>query len=410
MVHAFERTGRWPDALDALHRPSPEAEAFGQAFRARLMTSAAWSADAAGTEAQVRLIAVQACSPTPLPVPAPAAGQVGPLPRVEPQAALQGLRAASESCQEDLEAGHIHALLAMVTGGMKREVEIFDRLIELLEMRLYVGRPEDAARLLPIMFGPALDDAARKRLRERVVRKLEDKYRAELVKHLTGEALSGSEAAGPPARVGAEVFGEAFWTLLFRGLCDDARRDPSAMVRHLAATFEKALSPMLMTAAKDPDPMRRLRAVELLAAFASDEARYVAAKAMEDPDENVRIAAIFTLGGGASTRAVERILAVASGENEKASQGERCAAIYALGRLREARAIPVCDAVLAQKGLFGRSKDIELKLCAAAGLRDIGTPESLAVLKQRVSSIKSSRLDTFLGKLSGRSGSEPPSS
>jgi len=97
----------------------------------------------------------------------------------------------------------------------------------------------------------------------------------------------------------------------------------------------------------------------------------------------LRIAAARSLARRGSRVAAERLLAlVATPGFAERAQDEREVFWEALAALAPAQALPRLREMLLKRRLFGQAKELDDTACACAGLRRIGTPEAIAVLRE----------------------------
>ena len=132
------------------------------------------------------------------------------------------------------------------------------------------------------------------------------------------------------------------------------------------------------------DRTLKLAVVEALTAIASPTALRLLDQAIEDPDRDVRIAAVRFLAGRGYRNAVARIeAAVTGGKLKTADLTEKMAFFEAYGALVGAKGVPALEKLLAAKGfLGGKRADPETRACAAMALGKIRTPEARAVLER----------------------------
>jgi hypothetical protein len=132
------------------------------------------------------------------------------------------------------------------------------------------------------------------------------------------------------------------------------------------------------------DRTLKLAVVEALTAIASPTALRLLDQAIDDPDRDVRIAAVRVLAGRGYRNAVARIeAAVTGGKLKSADLTEKMAFFEAYGALVGAAGVPALERLLAAKGfLGGKREDPETRACAAMALGKIRTPEARAVLER----------------------------
>jgi hypothetical protein len=132
------------------------------------------------------------------------------------------------------------------------------------------------------------------------------------------------------------------------------------------------------------DRALKLAVVEALTAIATPTALRLLDQAIEDPDRDVRIAAVRFLAGRGYRNALARIEAAVTGGKLKAADlTEKMAFFEAYGALVGAKGVPALERLLAAKGfLGGKREDPETRACAAMALGKIRTPEARAVLER----------------------------
>jgi hypothetical protein len=102
-----------------------------------------------------------------------------------------------------------------------------------------------------------------------------------------------------------------------------------------------------------------------------------------DDVQSLRVAAVRNLGRRGSKAAVERLLALtASPGFAERERLERESVWEALAALAPDRVLPTLRDMLLKRRWFGQAKDLEDTACACAGLKRIGTPAAIEVLRQ----------------------------
>jgi hypothetical protein len=97
----------------------------------------------------------------------------------------------------------------------------------------------------------------------------------------------------------------------------------------------------------------------------------------------LRIAAARGLARRRSAAAVSRLLAVAGAEAfAQRERAEREAFWEAIADIAPERALPVLREMLLKRHWFGQARELEETAAAAAGLRRVGTPAALDLLRQ----------------------------
>jgi HEAT repeat protein len=104
-----------------------------------------------------------------------------------------------------------------------------------------------------------------------------------------------------------------------------------------------------------------------------------------DEVPSLRVAAMRSLARRGSKAAAERLLALTvSPVFATRARPEREAVWEALGALAPDRVFPTLSDMLLKRSWFAPAKDLDAAACACAGLRRIGTPAAVAVLRQAV--------------------------
>ena len=398
IVRGYERGGDWPQSLGSFHCAPAIAERLGQSLRARLMTSPGWDGDDAQTGAEIAglLSRIQSAVPTNGGPPA----EMSTLPKPDEEAADEALRGSCETLHRDLGDGYVHALLGMIAGtkDQERAGDVFDRLIDLLVMRLDTGMTVDALRLLPMVFGPELSETRQKWLKNRFREGLPEEHKGKLAAGVVSELMDGNEEALDAANVMSDIFGQEFRQGVLSAFFAEAAGEPSATLLSFLGGYEGELLPILRGYVKNPDSMTRVRAIELLAAFDSKPAQDLIVAGFDDSDRHVRIITSFTLGRGSGPQGIAGLMAAA----QRGSIPERCAAVWSLGKLRKEHCISMLTGVVAKRNWVRKKKGAELKACAALALKDIGAPQSIDVLRKHIDTMHLTRLDLVIAWLEVR--------
>jgi hypothetical protein len=104
---------------------------------------------------------------------------------------------------------------------------------------------------------------------------------------------------------------------------------------------------------------------------------------LADDTPSLRIAAIRSLARRGSRTAADRLLALTASPAFAARERlERETVWEALGALAPGKVFQTLKAMLLKRRLFGQAKDLDDTACACAGLRRIGTPEAIEILRQ----------------------------
>jgi hypothetical protein len=95
------------------------------------------------------------------------------------------------------------------------------------------------------------------------------------------------------------------------------------------------------------------------------------------------VAAVRSLARRGSKAAAERLLALAASPGfAERERPERESVWEALGALVPDRVLPMLRDMLLKRRWFGLAQDLDDTACACAGLKRIGTPEAVDILKK----------------------------
>jgi HEAT repeat protein len=123
--------------------------------------------------------------------------------------------------------------------------------------------------------------------------------------------------------------------------------------------------------------------VDALTSIASPTALRMLEGAVEDPERDVRMAAVRFLSSRGHRGAFQRVeAAVTGGKLRQADLTEKIAFFEAFGALSGAAGVGVLEKILVPKGLLGRREDPDTRACAAMALGKMRTPEARAVLER----------------------------
>ena len=128
----------------------------------------------------------------------------------------------------------------------------------------------------------------------------------------------------------------------------------------------------------------KLAVVEALTMIASPSATRLLEKAIEDPERDVRIAAVKFLGQRGHRNAFPRVEAAVTGAKlREADLTEKMAFFEAYGALAGPAGIATLEKMLLGKGgLLARKEDPETRACAAMALGKIRTPAARDILQK----------------------------
>jgi hypothetical protein len=140
----------------------------------------------------------------------------------------------------------------------------------------------------------------------------------------------------------------------------------------------EAMGPLLETG----DLTVKLAVVDALLQVATPTALRLLEKGVDDPDRDVRIAAVKFLASRGHRNALARVEAALTGPQLKtADLTEKMAFYEAYGTLAGPKGVPVLAKVLVTKGIFARREDPETRACAAMALGKIRSAEARAALE-----------------------------
>jgi hypothetical protein len=143
-----------------------------------------------------------------------------------------------------------------------------------------------------------------------------------------------------------------------------------------------AVGPLSQVMTDGEQPLRLL-AVQSLNDIASPGALQVLERAVDDPDRDVRVAALRALGGKVYKPALPRIDTAVKGKRAReVDLTEKMALFEAYGALVGDAGTPVLDEMLNGKGFLGKREDSELRACAAMALGKIGGDRATAALRK----------------------------
>jgi hypothetical protein len=104
---------------------------------------------------------------------------------------------------------------------------------------------------------------------------------------------------------------------------------------------------------------------------------------LDDEVQSLRVTAVRNLARRGSQAAAARLLALTASPGFAGRERlERESVWEALGALAATRVFPTLKQMLLKRRWFGQAQELDDTACACAGLRRIGTPEAIAVLRQ----------------------------
>lgn len=146
-----------------------------------------------------------------------------------------------------------------------------------------------------------------------------------------------------------------------------------------------AVAPMAKLLTDATDVPLRHAAVQALTEIGSAGALQALERSIEDPDRDVRVAAVRTLGAKTYRGVFNRLHAVVKGKDIRdADLTEKMAFFEAYGAMCGDGGVAYLDGILNGKGMFGKREDSELRACAAMALGRIGTKKSHESLMRSV--------------------------
>jgi hypothetical protein len=172
----------------------------------------------------------------------------------------------------------------------------------------------------------------------------------------------------------------------FAGLISQGREDRPGFNRFAVELCGRKLDPagvpFLVDVAGWKDTEGKLTAIRVLGQFPDRRARSRLMDFLEDPDESLRLAALKAVRVGDDPEIARRLGAIAGAKGFRAkSKEERAAVLNALAKTRGDEACAVLRRLLRRRGLFGRSKTLELRLAAVQALERMATLSAVEALR-----------------------------
>jgi hypothetical protein len=359
-----------------------------------------------------RYAAALAAAPPPAP-PRPIAQQVFTLPEEE-LAALRELVAADErrTPLEDM-ASILEAILAAEedTAVLGEFLEILARLCGDL---LLTGRTGEAVALLSVLNAAAavpglppghagMIEGARARVvspavLEGFTRQLGREGEIEAAHLRSLVAALGRYAIEPFCRVLGDVPGKETRKVLIEALADVGRGNPELflpfladgrwfLVRNTIYILRRIGGPesarAVQRCAQHRDPRVRKEVLLYFEETGDPGGEVVSLAYLGDETPALRMAAARTVARRGTRAAAERLLAaVAAPAFAARSREERETFWEALAALAPGQTLPRLREMLFRRRLFAQAKEIDDTACACAGLRRIGSPEAVALLRE----------------------------
>ncbi len=363
-------------------------------------------------EALRRYAAELAAAPAPLPL-LPPSKQIFSLSEEE-IAALQGLLAGDEQRTplEDM-ATILEAVIAA-----EQEDAVLEEFLEIVARLcgdlMITGRVDQAVELLSMISRttarPGLPAGHAAKIGDARGRVVTPDVLTGLTRLLaTGDGIDratlralvaglGRSAIEPFCRILGDVTGKDTRKVLIEALVAAGRGSPELflpflldprwyLVRNTICILRRIAGPESGSAvarcAGHKDPRVRKEVILYLDETGDPAGESVLLGFMDDEVPSLRVAAARYLGRRGSKTAVERLLALTATPGFAArARLEREAVWEALGAPAPERVFPTLRDMLLKRRWFGQVKDLEETACACAGLKRIGTPAAIEVLRQ----------------------------
>ncbi len=156
-----------------------------------------------------------------------------------------------------------------------------------------------------------------------------------------------------------------------------------AAARRAGSLKAAAAVPALGRVSQQGGTAVRLASTTALAEIATPGALQHLERGIDDPEREIRIAAVRALGARQHRAAMPRIEAALTGKRLQAADvTEKMTWFETYGALCGDAGVPMLDGLLNRKSLFGRREDPEVRACAARALGRIGSPAALEVLRR----------------------------
>jgi hypothetical protein len=153
--------------------------------------------------------------------------------------------------------------------------------------------------------------------------------------------------------------------------------------RASAVKAAAAVVPLAKVLTDSKDVSLRQAAVAALTEIGSAGALQALERSIEDPDRDVRVAAVRTLGARAYRGVFTRLDTAVKGKTlRERDLTEKMAFFEAFGAMCGDGGVPYLDEILNGKSIFGKREDAELRACAAIALGRINTKKSREVLQK----------------------------
>jgi hypothetical protein len=208
----------------------------------------------------------------------------------------------------------------------------------------------------------------------------------------------GRYAVEPFTRILGDVPGKETRKVLIEALAETGRESPELflsflldsrwyLVRNTIYILRRIAGPessrAILRCASNKDPRVRKEVLLYFEETGEPAGEPVLLGYLGDEVPSLRIAAVRCLARRGSRAAAERLLALTAlpGFAERGLD-ERETVWEAVGALAPARALPALKDLLVKRRWFGQAKELEDTACACAGLRRIGTPEAVVILRE----------------------------
>ena len=366
-------------------------------------------------EGALRRYAAELATAPPAPLPPPPAHQVFSLSEEE-IATLQELLARDEQRTplEDLvgileaviaaeqEAAVLEEFLAIVA-RLCGDLMITGRIDQAIEMLSMLTRAAEHPGL-PAGHAAKIGDARTQVVRADVLAGLSkqlstgDGIERELLRALV--AGLGRSAIEPFCRILGDVPGKETRKVLIEALVDAGRGSPELflpflldprwyLVRNTIHILRRIAGPestqAALRCAGHKDARVRKEVILYFDETGDSAGEAVMIGFLGDDVQSLRVAAVRNLARRGSKAAAERLLALtASSGFAERERLERESVWEALGALAPDRVFPTLKDLLLKRRWFGQAQDLDDTACACAGLKRIGTPEAIAVLREAV--------------------------
>jgi len=174
-----------------------------------------------------------------------------------------------------------------------------------------------------------------------------------------------------------------------RALSEAADPDKPEFTKAVIAQFgqgrDAATIPLLGTFITTGRKDVKLEAVRVLGIFPEAEAQERLAALLQDPDEELRIAALKSIAVEVGGTVARRLREIASEPDiRRKTFKEKEAVFRALARSRSDEVCDLFHGLIKRSSLWGRAKTLETRICAVRALATMATPAALVALKTQV--------------------------